>query len=294
MAAMDEARRIAFDDTVSLHPRGQIVVIGCGNLLRGDDAVGPITIRHLWTTGVPDGVTLVDGGTAGMDVAFKMRSARLVILIDAAATGATPGTIYEVPGREIEQLPPLEGMHSHQFRWDHALAFGHWLLGDDYPDDIVVYLIEIEQTTPGAELTPSVDRAMREVAELVRHRWEAALAVPEPDLDPGPPDDPSDTPSGLAVEITDDGDLRMSAEIADEFFPASAMVAVPRGDELWLMPLVGPESGGLLLKQRNRRGDRSALIWEALPPGTSTGLRPAVWDAANGAMRVSLTQGVSV
>ncbi len=287
MAAMDEARRVAFDDSIGLHPRGQIVIIGCGNLLRGDDAVGPITIRHLWTLGVPDEVTLVDGGTAGMDVAFKMRGARLVILIDAATTESKPGTIYEIPGDEIEQLPPLEGMHSHQFRWDHALAFGHWLLGDDYPTDVTVFLIEIEQTTPGADLTPSVDAAMRQVAELVRRRWQGLLG-----------DDASSRgrPSGplpLSVEITVDGNLRMSAEMADEYFPASAMVAVPRGDELWLMPLVGPESGGLLLKQRNSRGDRSALIWESLPPGASYGIRAAVWDRVNAAMRVSLNEGVT-
>ncbi len=284
---MDEARRVAFDDATSLHPRDHVVVIGCGNLLRGDDAVGPITIRHLWTLGVPDQVTLVDGGTAGMDVAFKMRGARLVILIDGATTEAVPGTVYEIPGSEIEQLPPLEGMHSHQFRWDHALAFGHWLLGDDYPADVKVFLIEIEQTTPGADLTERVDAAMRQVAGLVRERWEAALGIPSAIADPPPVD------RGPTVEITDDGNLRMSAELADEYFPASAMVAVPRGDELWLMPLVGPESGGLLLKQRNRRGDRSALIREVLPPGSTAGHHPARWDHANAAMRVSLKEGTN-
>ena len=52
----------------------------------------------------------------------------------------------------------------------------------------------------------------------------------------------------------------------------------PAWRELWLLPLVGPEGGGLLLKQRNRRGDRSTLIWEALPPDPAIGFSPAVWD----------------
>jgi hydrogenase maturation protease len=153
---------------------GKTVVIGCGNLLRGDDAVGPCLIRHLWQLGVPDDVVLVDGGTAGMDVAFKMHGAKQVILIDAAATGAEPGTIYKVPGVEVEQLPPLTGLHSHQFRWDHALAFAHWLLKDDYPRDITVFLIEVVDCTPGAELTPRVDAAMRTVAGHVIGMWEPA------------------------------------------------------------------------------------------------------------------------
>lgn len=90
------------------------------------------------------------------------------------------------------------------------------------------------------------------------------------------------------VEFTVDGYLRMTAEVAAEFFPSDALVAVPRGAELWLMPLVGPEGGGLLLKQRNARGDRSTLIWEALPEHPPTGERPAVWDDQNGALRVAI------
>lgn len=91
------------------------------------------------------------------------------------------------------------------------------------------------------------------------------------------------------VEFTADGSLRLSAEVARRFFPSDALVAVPRGAELWLLPLHSAEGGGLLLKQRNPQGDRSTLIWEALPPGEPpVGERPAVWDDGNGALRVDL------
>ena len=154
------------------------VVIGCGNILRGDDAVGPIMIRHLWNGGdIAEHVTLVDGGTAGMDVAFKMRGAKHVILVDASATGAEPGTQYRIPGSEIEELPALEALHSHSFRWDHALAFAHWLLGDQYPEQVTVFLVEVHSCEPGADLTEPVDQSMREVADLVRDTW--ALDAPE-------------------------------------------------------------------------------------------------------------------
>ena len=149
-----------------------VLVIGCGNLLRGDDAVGPLLVRHFWERGVPDGVELADGGTAGMDVAFKMRGRRKVIIIDAARTGAVPGTVYRVPGTELEDLPPLTGLHSHAFRWDHALAVGHWLLKDDYPADVVVLLVEGQSYEPGADLTPEVlagmERALARVLDEVR------------------------------------------------------------------------------------------------------------------------------
>ena len=50
---------------------------------------------------MPDGLRLVDGGTAGMDVAFQMRGADRVVIVDASATGAAPGTVYRVPGAEL-------------------------------------------------------------------------------------------------------------------------------------------------------------------------------------------------
>ena len=149
----------------------QTLVIGCGNLLRGDDAVGSILVRVLWDLGLPDGVRCADAGTGGMDVAFQMRGVPEVILIDACQSGSKPGSVFELPGEEVENLPPLTGLHLHAFRWDHALAFGRWLLKDEYPENIRVYLIEAEQLDPGAPLSPAVEKSMRGLARRLRKEW---------------------------------------------------------------------------------------------------------------------------
>ncbi len=143
------------------------LIIGCGNLLRGDDGVGPVLIRHLLERGLPAGTRVVDGGTAGMEVGFAMRGAQSVILIDACCTGSAPGTIFRVPGERVEQLPPLTGLHQHAFRWDNALAFARWLLKDEYPKSIQVYLIEAGSLDPGMALTEPVTRAMWQVIDLL-------------------------------------------------------------------------------------------------------------------------------
>ena len=143
------------------------LVIGCGNLLRGDDAAGPVLVRRLLDRGLPPGAEVADGGTAGMDVAFRMRGAGHVVLVDAACTGGgEPGTLYRLDGADVEQLPALEGLNLHSFRWDHALAFGRWLLKEDYPTEIVVYLVEAGGLEMGAPLTPAVDAT---VDRLVEH-----------------------------------------------------------------------------------------------------------------------------
>jgi hydrogenase maturation protease len=172
MAEAGAGRANPYADLLAAGPDGvggcNLAVIGCGNLLRADDGVGPVLVRMLADGGVPSGVRLVDGGTAGMDVAFQMRGAVRVIIVDAASTGAAPGTVFRIPGPEIEELPPLAGLHTHSFRWDHALAFAHWLLGDGYPVDVTVYLIEAADFTPGGALSTAVREGMTQVIGLIR------------------------------------------------------------------------------------------------------------------------------
>ncbi len=151
------------------------LIIGCGNLLRGDDATGPVLIRRMWERGLPQHVHCADGGTGGMDVAFQMRGVRHVILVDACQSGSEPGTMFEVPGHEVEQLPPVDGINLHSFRWDHAIAFGHWLLKDDYPEKVTVYLIEGAAFEIGESLSPAVDAA---IDKLVIRIFDAVKATP--------------------------------------------------------------------------------------------------------------------
>jgi hydrogenase maturation protease len=253
-----------------------VLVIGCGNLLRGDDGVGPVLIRHLWDRGVPQGARLVDGGTAGMDVGFQMRGAKRVVIVDASATGAEPGTIYRMPGEELTDLPPLQGLHTHSFRWDHAIPFARWALGDACPTDITVFLIEAAAMEMGAELSEPVNTAMEQVIALIERDFLAPLRPR--------------TAAEVSVEISAEGYLRMDAALAAGRFPSDAVAAVPRDGELWLYPLRGPSSGGLLLKQRNPAGDRAVLIHELLSDGFPVGVHAAFWDDEHKALRIPLRE----
>jgi hydrogenase maturation protease len=154
-----------FDPSRPLTSGIDTLIIGCGNLLRGDDAAGPVLIRRMWERGLPAGVHCADGGTGGMDVAFQMRGVPHVILVDACRSASQPGTIFEVPGEEVEQLPPLDGIHLHAFRWDHAIAFGRWLLKDEYPRKITVYLVEGSDFEVGEGLSPTVDAALNQLVD---------------------------------------------------------------------------------------------------------------------------------
>jgi hypothetical protein len=90
------------------------------------------------------------------------------------------------------------------------------------------------------------------------------------------------------LELTDSGYLVIPSELARRHFPKDVLVVLPRGKELWLLPTRGPEAGGLLLKQRNLKGDRSVLVWELLPDDTSPGRKTSFWDEDKGALRMAL------
>lgn len=270
------SREATPDPVVDIESPGcAVLVVGCGNLLRGDDGVGPVLVRHLWERGVPQDARLVDGGTAGMDVAFQMRGAHRVVIVDASATGVAPGTIYRVPGAELADLPPLQGLHSHAFRWDHAVAFARWALAEACPTDITVFLIEAAGVELGAELSEPVERAMEQVLDLIERDYLAALRPPADD--------------DARVEFTADGYARLDAALAASRFPSDAVAAVLRDEDLWLIPLRGPRSGGLLLKQRNPAGDRAILLRGTVEDDRiPTGVREAFWDDDHKALRIPL------
>jgi len=161
-----------------MHAAPHTLIIGCGNLLRGDDAVGPILVRHLWERGLPSGVRCADGGTGGMDVAFQMRGVAHVILVDACTSGSEPGALFRLKGSDVEHLPPLAGVNLHAFRWDHALAFARWVLKDEYPTNIDVYLIEAQSLSIGDALSAPVEAAMHRLADLLLRQLHEASVPP--------------------------------------------------------------------------------------------------------------------
>jgi len=76
--------------------RHDVVVVGCGNLLRGDDAAGPECVRLLAESGLPAGAIAIDAGTSGADVVLCMRRANHVILVDACQSGRPPGFLLRL------------------------------------------------------------------------------------------------------------------------------------------------------------------------------------------------------
>jgi len=79
-----------------------LLVLGLGNVLLGDDGAGPAVIAWLrQTRRVPNGTRLFDGGTLGLSLLPYLEDARRVILVDAVAADARPGTLVRLEGVDV-------------------------------------------------------------------------------------------------------------------------------------------------------------------------------------------------
>ena len=138
---------------------GHTLVIGCGNLLCGDDAVGPTLIQRVRDRGVPHGIECFDAATDAISVIDVMRGMARVVFVDACLSGAAPGTIIELSGNDADDIPPAR-IPLHSLRWNHAIAAARRMLGPDYPRSVMAWLVEGRNFEPGAPLTPAVDKAI--------------------------------------------------------------------------------------------------------------------------------------
>lgn len=85
----------------------RVIVLGCGNILFGDDGFGPAVVEHVDANyTVPADACFVDAGTSVREILFDMilaeKKPERLIIIDAADKGRAPGEIYTVP---LEDMP---------------------------------------------------------------------------------------------------------------------------------------------------------------------------------------------
>lgn len=149
-----------------------LVIIGCGNSNRQDDGAGVYVAQQLMSIikeNPVDGVRVFDAGTAGMDILFQARGCDALIIIDANQSTSDPGTIFEVPGFELENIPE-PSYNLHDFRWDNALYAGRRIYQEQFPTDIAVFLIEVENLDLGIGLSEPVQKASDRVIELIIKR----------------------------------------------------------------------------------------------------------------------------
>jgi hydrogenase maturation protease len=135
-----------------------LIVIGIGNAFRGDDAAGLVVARTLGD----DPRVIVHEGEP-IDLLDRWEGAGEVIVVDAARSGAAPGTIHRLDGLVA---PVASGGSTHAFGLGETLALARAL--GRAPARVSLIGIEGERFGTGDELSRAVTMAVAEVAAELR------------------------------------------------------------------------------------------------------------------------------
>jgi hydrogenase maturation protease len=141
----------------------RVVVIGVGNLLLKDEGIGIHAIKALQEINLPQGVKIIDGGTAPDLIAHNEAEDKLII-IDAAKAGGEPGTIYRLQPRDLSEEGG-EVISVHELGVAHNLRLMS-LMGKE-PGEIVIIGVEPKEIDWGTELSPDLQTKVPEIVRAI-------------------------------------------------------------------------------------------------------------------------------
>lgn len=151
--------------------RKPILILGCGNILFGDDGFGPAVVACLekhYQGRIPEDVCILDAGTGARTILFTLvlseRRPEKVILVDAVDAGRIPGEIFTLA---IEDLPAnkIDDFSMHQLPTSNLLRELQGMCGVDVR--IVSCQVERipESVSPG--LSEALQQAVPTVCEML-------------------------------------------------------------------------------------------------------------------------------
>jgi hydrogenase maturation protease len=148
------------------------LVLGLGNPLLGDDAVGlkvaALVRERLDGVG---GVDVVEEEAGGLRLMERMTGYDRAVLVDAAVTGGVPGTVRKL---SPDDLPTQRTATAHGIDLPRALALGRQL-GYAMPSEVCIVAIEAESVLEfRAQMTPAVAAAVEPAIAAVLEELAAA------------------------------------------------------------------------------------------------------------------------
>jgi len=154
---------------VSEIPDKNVLVLGCGNILFGDDGFGPRVAEELLKDDhLPGNVGVINAGTSVrnilFDIALSEKRPEKIIIIDAIDAGKTPGEIFELP---IDEIPvkKIDDFSMHQLPTSNLLKE----LKDFCKVEIIIIACQVENipTEVSTILSKSLIDAVPEVCQKI-------------------------------------------------------------------------------------------------------------------------------
>jgi hydrogenase maturation protease len=154
-------------------PIAPLLVLGVGNVLLRDDGAGAAILERLRHEVGPDPrMDFVDGGTQGLALLAPLAGRRGLLLLDAVALGAAPGTIHILDPNEP---PARRAGTAHESNASELLAAAD-LVGDRPPHATLVG-IEPGEIRTGIGLSPPVEGALPAATAVAKRELDRLSAL---------------------------------------------------------------------------------------------------------------------
>jgi hydrogenase maturation protease len=147
---------------------GRVGVIGLGNVLMGDDAFGPWVVQTLLAEyEFPEGVSVEDLGTPGLDLMPYVSDVEALVLVDTVRSEAPPGTLRLYRRDDLLKHPPQARLSPHDPGVKEALLTAEF--AGRGPREVLLVGAVPETTAMGVRLSPALRAAVpRAAAEVLR------------------------------------------------------------------------------------------------------------------------------
>jgi len=146
------------------------VVLGLGNRIQGDEALGSLVVEQLSAPGspveaLPDpaSVDLVDGGTVGLALLPRLEDADGLVVVDLIDGRLDPGTLQDIDGTLLLRRDIVMGVHD----LGATELLATLQLMDAMPRRIRVVGIQPMRISLGTELTPEVEATVPALVDTV-------------------------------------------------------------------------------------------------------------------------------
>ncbi len=145
-----------------------VLVLGIGNLLMRDDAVGVIVAQRL--TGLPAVAAVadvIDGGTMGVGLIHLLEGRTKVIIIDCAYMGKSPGYMHRMELKDLVSAKHASILSGHQVDLIAILRMAA-VIGS-LPREVVLFGIEPKKVAPGMGLSDELEAKLDYYVSSVAH-----------------------------------------------------------------------------------------------------------------------------
>lgn len=136
----------------------RVLILGLGNPLLGDEGVGVRVVEELKGLELPDGVAVVEGGTAGLGLVGLMEGYQRVIIVDAVNMGYPPGRVVRFTPADVRFKVAEAPLSLHHIGLGEVLALAKAL--GVAPVELVIVGIQPGRIEGQIGLSPEVEGAI--------------------------------------------------------------------------------------------------------------------------------------